>query len=237
MTLFHDLRLRLVAGFAIVGCISQLKTLAVAVPVLGFILAAALMARPEARLWRRLLHVEGFMLLLFVMLPFTMEGTAAFTLGPLSASVEGFWRASLIAAKVTACVLVLLVLLGDVEPVRLGAALRDLRVPESLSRLLVMTARYTSLIADEARRLHDAMRARAFAPGSNRHTWRSYGNLMGMLLVRALDRARRVEEAMLCRGYAGFFPHEVRGAPSMREWLCFSIVVGLAIGALVVDWS
>jgi cobalt/nickel transport system permease protein len=49
------------------------------------------------------------------------------------------------------------------------------------------------------------MRARAFVAGSNRHTWRSLGWLLGMLLVRSLERSRRILAAMKCRGFSGRF--------------------------------
>ena len=99
----------------------------------------------------------------------------------------------------------------------------------------MLTVRYLSLIRDEARRLHDAMRARAFAPRSNRHTWQSYGYLIGMLLVRALERARRVEEAMACRGYSGRFPYAALVAPRARDWVGFALICGLGLGLLLVE--
>jgi cobalt/nickel transport system permease protein len=49
------------------------------------------------------------------------------------------------------------------------------------------------------------MKARAFRPAFSLHTYRSYANLVGMLLVRSVDRAERVHAAMLCRGYTGRF--------------------------------
>ncbi|MDQ0509907.1 cobalt ECF transporter T component CbiQ [Ancylobacter amanitiformis] len=230
-----DLRLRLLAAFIAIACLSQLHSLAVAGVLLALVLPLAWFLGPLAFPWRRLWHLEGFLLLLFATLPFTMDGRPLFTLGPLVASLDGVWRASLIAAKVSTCVLVLTVLLGDVEPARLGVALRGLRVPERLSRLCVMTMRYTSLLRDEARRLHDAMRARGFRPRSSRHTWRSYGNLIGMLLVRALDRAERVEEAMLCRGYTGSFPYHAPPFPPLRDWIGFGAISAAGVAILVID--
>lgn len=191
--------------------------------------------RPERRLWRRLLHVEMFILLLFATLPFTMAGPTVAILGPLHVSSTGLWRATLIAFKVSASVLVLLVFLSDLEPERLGATLRALHVPERLSRLFVMTARYVGLIRDEARRLTEAMRARGFRPRSNRHTWRSYGNLLGMILLRALERAERVQEAMLCRGSAGHYPYSPLPVPRSRDWAALALVSGTALLALMVD--
>ena len=102
-------------------------------------------------------------------------------------------------------------------------------------RLFVLTLRYLGLIGDEARRLREAMRARAFRARTDRHTWRSFGNLIGMLLVRALDRARRVEEAMRLRGFSGRFPHAALAAPTARDWTSFALLTGLAAAALLLD--
>lgn len=230
-----DLRLRLVGGLVLVACIASLRSLAVAVPVLGLVAALVLAGRPPPALWRRLLHVEGFMLVLFATLPFTVAGPALLAIGPLRASSAGLALAALVAAKASASVLVLMALVGDVEPVRIGAAMRSLHVPERLIRLFLVTARYAMLIRAEARRMHEAMRARAFTPRSNRHSWRSYGNLIGMLLVRALERAERVEEAMLCRGYAGRFPRPRLPAPTRVDWLGFAAVSGGGLVALMAD--
>jgi cobalt/nickel transport system permease protein len=49
------------------------------------------------------------------------------------------------------------------------------------------------------------MRARGFRARSDGHTWRSLGWLMGMLLVRSLERAQRIRAAMKCRGFDGRF--------------------------------
>lgn len=202
----EDLRVRLVTALILVIAISQLKTLPVTAAVLAAVTGVAVLSGIDGKGWRRMLHVETFMVLLFLTLPFTVPGRTVLTVGPFDASVEGFARAALVACKVSASVLTIVVLLGTVEVMRLGGALHALRVPEPIVRLFVLTVRYLSVIGGEARRLQEAMRARAFRPGSNRHAWKSYGNLVGMLLVRALERAQRVEEAMLCRGFSGQFP-------------------------------
>lgn len=235
MTAPPDLRLRIVAAFVAIACLSQVMSLPVAAGALAAVGLFVAWSRPQGRLWRRLLHVEGFLLLLFLTLPFTMAGQPLFTLGPLTASVEGVARAALIACKVSASVLILTAMLGTIEPAQLGGALRGLYVPEPLVRLFVLTARYLSLIRDEARRLHEAMRLRAFRPRSNRHTWRSYGNLLGMLLVRALDRAQRVEEAMRCRGYDGRFPRLAQPLPAMRDWAGLTAALGFGLVVLLAD--
>jgi cobalt/nickel transport system permease protein len=49
------------------------------------------------------------------------------------------------------------------------------------------------------------MRARAFVARADRHTWRSFGWLIGMLLVRSFERSERIVAAMKCRGFDGRF--------------------------------
>ena len=243
-----DLRARLLMALILVLAVSQLQTLPVAVTTLAAIAGLAVFSGINGNGWRRMLHVEAFLILLFLTLPFTVPGRTVLTLGPFDASAEGFTFAALIACKVSASVLTILVLLGSVEAMHLGGALHALRVPEPIVRLFVLTVRYLSVISGEARRLQEAiengltaeaaveaMRARAFRPGSNRHSWRSYGNLLGMLLVRALDRAQRVEGAMLCRGFSGRFPWRDPAplSPSDLGWMTFA--ASLAVLITVAD--
>ncbi|HEY0213309.1 MAG TPA: cobalt ECF transporter T component CbiQ [Paenirhodobacter sp.] len=226
----RDLRLRLITAFVLVASLSQMSHLPLAAVVLA---ALAVLCIGQVGP-RRLLHVEGFVLLLFLMLPLTVPGTPVITLGPLSVSEQGLARAALIACKISASALVLLAFLGAVDPARLGAALHALRLPEPLVRLFTLTPRYVALIRDEAHRLRLAMRARGFRPTTSRHTWNSYGNLIGMLIVRALDRARRVDEAMRLRGFTGRMPQTALPRPTGRDWAMTALIGALAvmIGAL-----
>nr|WP_321460945.1 cobalt ECF transporter T component CbiQ [uncultured Cohaesibacter sp.] len=230
-----DLRIRLVVTLLIVCIFSQLQNLAVALAACIGCLLLALLEHVERDLWRRLLHMEAFVLLIFCTMPFVMPGTGLFSIGPLQASLEGVIRAALIGCKISASVLLLMIFLGSVEPIRLGAALHALHIPETLVRLFVMTVRYVSVIRMEAARLRKAMQARAFRPTTNRHTWTSYSYLIGMLLVRSLDRAHRVENAMLCRGYCGRYPYAELSPPRALDWLsCFALLV-IACGLLLFD--
>lgn len=220
-----DLRLRLLAALVLAMVLSQLQRPLTAATALALLAALALADRMPAARWRRLLHVEGFVLLLAISLPLTLPGPALLHLGPLPLSADGLARAGLLALRISAAALALLWLLGGSDPMRLGGALRALRVPERLVRLFLMTLRHTALIGAEARRLQEAMRARSFRPRSNRHSWRSLGNLVGMLLVRALERASRIEEAMRCRGGAGRFPGSALPRPARRDWLAFGLLL------------
>jgi cobalt/nickel transport system permease protein len=222
-----DPRLRIVAAFAAVLSLSQLTLLPLAAAACAGALVAAALS-PAGVPWRRLVHVEGFVLLLLVALPLTVPGTPLLQAGPLVASAEGLAFAALLGCKITAAVLILTVLLSGLDPVRLGGALGALRVPPRLVALFVATARYSETIRQEAGRLRGAMRARGFRPRTDLHTLRSYGNLMGMLLVRSLDRAERVGEAMRARGFTGHMPRPELSPPTRPDIARAGLIAGFA---------
>lgn len=185
----------------------SLQTLGAAGVALGLAAAAAAAGGQGFRaLLKPLAVLEGVMLVLLATLPFTVPGEAMLTLGPLTATWQGLHAASLIVLRANAVVLALLGLLGGLEPAVLGHALARLGLPHKLVHLLLLTVRQIALLDDERQRLRRAMRARAFVPRSDRHTWNTVGWLMGMLLVRSLARSRRVLEAMRLRGWRGRLP-------------------------------
>jgi cobalt/nickel transport system permease protein len=154
---------------------------------------------------KRLLPINAVFLGLFLLLPFTAPGRPITVFEPLHPSAEGFWLASAIALKGNAIVLTTIALLGTMEPAVMGHALNHLRAPQKLALLLLFTVRYVEVLHREYARLRAAMRVRAFRPGMNRHTYRTFGYLVGMLLIRSLDRSERIVAAMKCRGFAGRF--------------------------------
>ena len=201
-----DPRLRIVAAvlFALVTVsLDELSTAAVA---LAIALALPLSCGLSPRIFVRLLPLAFLMLVLLLTLPFSVPGETIWRLGDLAASAEGLQLALLVLLKANAVVLALLVLVGTLEPAVFGHALGRLRVPDKLVALLLLTLRQIQLITDEYRRLRQALRARAFVARSNRHTWNTVGWLMGMLLVRSLDRSRRLLDAMRLRGWQGRLP-------------------------------
>lgn len=163
---------------------------------------ARLPARPLAR---RLLHINLFMALLFLTLPTTTPGEPAFSIFSLPFSRVGLHLAAMITLKANAIVLAFTALLGTVELSALGHALQHLRVPDRLIHLFLFTLRYLDVIHHAYEDLLRAMKARGFRPRMDLHTYRSYGSLMAMLLVRSLERAERVMDAMKCRGFKGRF--------------------------------
>ncbi|MBX9634398.1 MAG: cobalt ECF transporter T component CbiQ, partial [Magnetospirillum sp.] len=186
---------------------------------------------------KRLLALEGFMVLVVVMLPFTVPGTPLFQVFDLPASAEGGRQALAILLKANAVTLAMLALLGSMEVVALGHALGRLGVPERFVALFLFTARYIAVLHQEYGRLRLAMRARAFRLQSSRHSWHSMGWLVGMLLVMSLERSERIHAAMRCRGFTGRFHLCEHGRTGWLDWGFGAAQAASLIMMLALDLS
>jgi cobalt/nickel transport system permease protein len=182
---------------------------------------------------RRLIAIDGVLILVVLTLPFAEAGVPAFAFGPFVASEEGLARAAGVVIKANAVALVMFALIGSLDVVRFARGLAGLRVPAALIDLMILTARYIDVLGRERQRLSQAMTARAFRARSDVRTWQALGWLVGMLLVRAFDRAERVWGAMRCRGFRTTLLFADDAAALSARDIVFAAAIVLAIVGLL----
>lgn len=199
-----DPRARIVGAVAFGLGTVVLDTLAALTLALAVSLTLLGLSRlPLKRTLTRVAMVDGFILFMLALLPFTVPGDPIFTLWGFPATWQGLARAAQIGLTANAVLLALMSLVGTMEPVTFGHALHRLRIPEALVQLMLFTVRYIEVLRQEYIRLRAAMKVRGFRPGTNWHSYRSFGYLVGMMLVRAIERSERLLGAMKCRGFSG----------------------------------
>lgn len=108
-------------------------------------------------------------------------------------------------------------------------------MPDGLVHLILFTVRYVDVLDQEQHRLRTAMKARGFRPTTSWHTYRSVGYLVGMMLVRALERSERIQKAMKCRGFSGRFHLDAAGRPSPADFVFAASVVTLIAMLAVLE--
>ncbi|MCV6598747.1 MAG: energy-coupling factor transporter transmembrane protein EcfT, partial [Mangrovicoccus sp.] len=111
-----------------------------------------------------------------------------------------------------------------------------LRCPETLVHLLMFTIRYIDVLRAEYLRLRAAMKVRGFRPGTNWHSYRSLGYLVGMMLVRAIERSERILGAMKCRGFSGQLLLLQDFALTRRDHVFAAGLLLLCMALLAVDF-
>lgn len=175
-------------------------------PALALLLAAGLAAwagLPGRDLRRRLMVVNAFIAFLWVLVPFTTPGDAAWSLGPVTATAQGLRLCAGVTLKANAITLAFLALAATSDAATLGQALERLGLPAKLAFLLLFTYRFIHVLAGEQARLATAARLRGFRPRTDAHTYRTLAALLAMVLVGAVRRAEMARRAMLLRAFAG----------------------------------
>jgi len=123
---------------------------------------------------------------------------------PLSHGFAGGWETALsIVIRASVAFLAALWLVSTTPFDRLLSALGQLGLPRLFTAMLAFVFRYLSVLFDELARIRTAQRARTFGPRPVKSGWKNAVQLVGMLLIRALDRAERVHGAMCSRGWNG----------------------------------
>lgn len=181
---------------------------------------------------KRLAVVNGLVVLIWAVIPFTFPGEALLRLGPFHAARAGVVLAAQITLKSNAIVLAFMALVATMPFAAVGHALHRLRVPDKIVHLLLMTYRYIFVLEQEYQRLVRAARIRGFRPGTNLHTYRTYAYLVGMLFVKAVDRAERVRWAMLCRGFRRRF-YSLQEFRAGADGVFFGLLMAAAVAGIV----
>jgi cobalt/nickel transport system permease protein len=156
-----------------------------AAAALGLVAVTFLARLPFGFVTRRLLSLEPFVLGVSLLALLQPAGPRVF--------------AGLVVRS-TLCLLTMIVLSSTTAVADMLRVLRQLRVPAILVTTLALLYRYLFVLVDESQRLGRARASRTLVL-SRRRTWHLLGTGLGMLFVRASERAERIYAAMLARGW------------------------------------
>lgn len=230
------LRILLATGYSFVLALMH-DLVALGIGLLFSCVLAAAAKLPIKPLATRLAAAIGLLALVWVLLPLTYGGTPMASIGPLAISKPGVLLCLQITIKSAAILVAFTALVATMQTATMGHTLHKLRVPGKLIQLLLLAYRYIFVIEQEYQRLYRAVKIRNFRPGSNLHTYRTYAYLVGMLFVRASERARRVHLAMKCRGFTGRFHSLAHYAPTRWNVILATAVCCMSLILIAMEIS
>jgi len=156
---------------------------------------------PGRWLWRKILFAAPFAVLIGIFNPL-FDRQPLLAIGGLP--ISGGWISfASILLRFTLTVAAALALTAVTGFNNVCLALRRLGVPRAFVVQLLFLHRYLFVLVEETMRLVRARALRSCGRGTSLH---EFGSLTGHLLLRTLDRAQRVHQAMSCRGFAGAMP-------------------------------
>jgi cobalt/nickel transport system permease protein len=239
-TLLHRIDPRVKIMYAVLFSILIAIThkLVLACAALGIAVFLVLLARLKAKtLMQRILAANAFLALLWVILPLSMPGDILFTVFGLPASSQGILYTLRITMKCNAIILLNIALVSTSSIFDLVHALRHFRLPDKLIHIFFFLFRYANVMVVEYATIQKTLKIRGFTPSTSMHTYRTYGSVIGTLLVRGHDRSEQIHKAMVCRGFRGkywlldHFHFLPRDAAAACVFACMLIVFG------VLQWS
>lgn len=114
--------------------------------------------------------------------------------------------------------------------------LQRLGCPKALVTQLFLLYRYIGVILEEALTMHRARESRGY--GRKSYPLKMWAQFAGQLLLRSVDRSKRIHRAMLARGFSGTIPY----APSysrlrFRDIAFIMFWIGIFAALRFIDFS
>jgi len=127
------------------------------------------------------------------------DQASAFTIGAVTVSY-GTVSLFTLLFKAYLCVMSVLLLVSVTPFAEIAYTMRRLKIPTVFVAMFEMTYCYIGVLLAEAYSMHTAYALRS--SGGKGIAIRDMGGFVGQLLLRSIDRADRIYNAMKCRGYA-----------------------------------
>lgn len=113
---------------------------------------------------------------------------------------------------------------------RMSAALKMLHLPDEVIFTFDMALKHVEVLGRTAHDLCESVMLRSVgrAPAGFSRT-DSIAGIMGMTFIKAMECSRAMDEAMLCRGFAGAYPAPARSGFGWCDAVYAAVVVLLAV--------
>ena len=226
---------RIKIAFTVIALVINLLAASIYAPITiaAFCFAILLSIRiPPRLLLLRLAMPMAIATVVFITQLFFYGATPLFTLSlwglHLMGYEEGLARGLLIMSRVIAGISLILFLSMSTPANKLLMAAGWFKVPKTFIELALLTYRYVFVLLEEMETIRGAQKVRLGYHGW-RQSMRALGVLGSSLIFRAYDRADRVYEAMLARGYSGTMAINYRQNFTRRDYL-----VSIGLGATLL---
>lgn len=194
-------------------------------PITIFIIAEI----PVSNILKRVLLVMPFIIGIGIFNPI-FDGSPYLNLGEITISA-GWISFSTLILKSILTVLSAILLIATTGMDKLAMALRKLKVPKIFVTQILLTYRYIYVLMEEGSSIIKAYHLRA--PTEKNISIKYFGTILGNMLLRTFDRAGKIYDAMLLRGFDGEYRLGQNNMLTFRSilyliiWTAFFILVRL----------
>jgi len=138
-----------------------------------------------------------FFILLFALFK---EGDSFFKYGLINITYTGIHTFFSLFIKSILSITMMLILIMTTPFIQILRSLKDLHVPDEIILIFFFLYRYSILFIKEINRLLNAMKIRS-VDLSSLDLLKNFGSVIGVVFIRTFERAERIYQAMLSRGF------------------------------------
>ena len=178
---------------------------------------------------KKSLVVIPFALMAFAFAPFMDDPHGRYyAIGPARVSIEGVAFLLNASARSWTAALCLVSLTESTPFNMILEGLGRLRLPPSFVTTTAFAHRYAFALLSDVARMRTAMESRMYG---ERWLWRAgaIGGLIGTLFLRSLERAERVHQAAVSRGFDGSFHGPAQGKTRLPDIMLLLVSLTLAV--------
>lgn len=199
------------------------------------IINCAIFGLSSLSILKKSLYVLPFIIFIGIFNPI-LDHQPAFSVGTIVITRGWITFVSILVRGLLAvqCLLILMASGGFYSICR---SLRNLGMPRFLTDQLQFVYRYMTVLIQEAIIMNRAKTARGF--GRKKYPVKLWGIFTGQLFLRAIDRAERINRAMLARGFTGELPvyRQPHTGVSKSGIVYFLLMTLLTVSLRIFDFS
>ncbi|ABR46751.1 cobalt transport protein [Alkaliphilus metalliredigens QYMF] len=112
-------------------------------------------------------------------------------------------------------------------------ALSHMHLPPFFISILFLSWRYTFVLWDTLKNTQSALVSRLFNTSFRKRTFKTYGEVMGGILIKSIDRSEKLYRAMIARGFSGRIssskPQSITRWDIIKSFLFVGVIISLNI--------
>lgn len=121
-------------------------------------------------------------------------------------SIDGYLFALTLSLKALNALLLMIIMVLSQQLQVFLTGLGHMHLPPFFVSILFLSMRYTFLLWEKLKNFHKFLLARLFKASCHKYTFKIYGDIIGSMLVKSIDRSEKVYQAMISRGFSGTLP-------------------------------
>ena len=230
-----DARLKLLVSAAVLLLVLSYKGFGFPLVVLALGLVLCVIMRVSLRVFVLRFSEPVFLACMLVLIKFFFSGRdVLFTLPVFGLEITGYRdgliEGLLIAVRIIGAVSVIAVLGFTTSFMDLISGLAWFKLPKTLIEILLFAYRYIFLLLEDAMVIYHAQKNR-LGYSSIRRGMKSFGVLVGSLILKAFEHSQKATVAMVQRGYDGTMPMLQYKTFKISE-IAVSVVIVVVMGVL-----